>query len=112
VITAAAGSAGVPAFIGSFSSATARGLLLKHYALGKFVVSPIAGSTTITDATTASALSGATLKFKTGLPVASAPNYGVIVTTDLTTSAKYVPIYSKDLVHSNGLIQVTAGIIQ
>ncbi|MBX7124883.1 MAG: fasciclin domain-containing protein [Cyclobacteriaceae bacterium] len=114
VITAAAGAAGVPAFLASLSQAQARGLLLNHYVLGKWVTTGADGTTTfpIESGKSATAMSTGKLYFLSGLTPSANNPYGIIVTTDLNTTSKYAPIVIKDLSVNNGKIQVIAGILQ
>jgi uncharacterized surface protein with fasciclin (FAS1) repeats len=113
VITAiAGGSANVQAFLDGFDATEARALLLNHYVAGtKFVVTASGGSTTITNDATTDAVSGTDLTFKTGLPTSANNPYGVIVTVDPANTSKYAPIVVKDVSHSNGIIQVIAGML-
>lgn len=112
VITAAAGSAGVPAFLNSLNAATSRAILLNHYILGKYVVTSTTGATVFTTATIQNpGIGGKTLTVVVGTPSAQNP-FGVTVSSSSTPGAtNSYPIVSKDISHTNGFVQVIAGIL-
>jgi len=119
VFEAAASGLGVTAtaFIDSFTTGatgTARAVLLNHYVIGKYVVTATAGSTTLTNGATLTPLNGDTKKITilTGQTVSAQNPYGVVLSNTPGTAASFRPIVSKDLAHSNGIIQVFGGILQ
>lgn len=94
---------------------TARALLLNHYVIGKYVVSATAGSTTITNQLQVTPLSGVKITFVTGTTVSANNPYGVVLSNlapdNANFSASLKPIVSKDVAHSNGVVQVFGGLL-
>jgi uncharacterized surface protein with fasciclin (FAS1) repeats len=109
----AGGEANVDAFINSFSQASARAVLLNHYVPGKYVVTAQSGATAFSNGLQVNAASGKQLTMSVGAASTSNP-YGVAATYTITgtSTTGVAPIVSKDIVNSNGVIQVIAGIIQ
>lgn len=121
VFEAAATAAGktATAFVDGFSTGgdgSARAILLNHYVIGKYVVTAATGSTTITDLLQVTPLSGKKITFKTGTTVSAQNPYGVVLSnlepTSGNFSASLKPIVSKDVAHSNGIVQAFGGILQ
>ena len=116
VITAAAGSAGVAAFLGTFDATKARGFLLNHYVLGKYVVTASTGSTAFSNGLSLTPISGKKITVIAG-PVnpATNPNGFYVTNKDVAITAAYAPIFVKDLSSSagisNGVIQVIGGLL-
>jgi len=123
VITAAAGSAGVTTYINNLTADAARSLLLRHYVIGKYVVTAAAGSTAFSTLLPAGSTTGTgsisanvNLGGKSvtvSISTASTQNpFGVAVSTTPTIANSFAPIVSKDLPHTNGVVQVIGGILQ
>ena len=114
---AAGGAANANAFIDNFTpggTGTARAVLLNHYVMGKYVVTASSGSTTFTNAMTIEPLTGPTktITVLTGQTVSAQNPYGVVLSNTPGTPSSFRPIVSKDLAHSNGIVQVYGGILQ
>ncbi|MFZ6013301.1 MAG: fasciclin domain-containing protein [Bacteroidota bacterium] len=90
---------------------TAAVTLKNHIVMGKYVVTAAAGSTTLTNGLTMSSLASVTLTTVVGTPSAPSNPYGVVMTSPSTPTSQ-APIVSKDLAHSNGIVQVIAGILK
>lgn len=91
-----------------------RSFLLNHVVAGKFGVAAGTDVTVMgtTGQTITSSFSAKTISVVIAPVGATNPN-GVIVTTgSLTDNTKYAPIFTKDLPHSNGIIQVIGGVLQ
>jgi uncharacterized surface protein with fasciclin (FAS1) repeats len=108
---AAGGAANVDAFIGTFTAAQARAILLNHFVSGKYTVDAAAGATTITNNLTLTPLTGTgkNITVITGNPALTP--YGVGLSNTPGTAASFRPIVVKDLAHSNGVIQVFGGLM-
>lgn len=103
---------GASAFVSSLSAAQARGLLLNHYAPGKYVVTAASGATTISNGGTISVATGPTKAITTVTGNAALAPYGVGLSNTPLTPTSFRPIVVKDLAHSNGIIQVFGGLLQ
>jgi uncharacterized surface protein with fasciclin (FAS1) repeats len=118
VFEAAATAAGITAtqLVDSFTtggSGTARAVLLNHYVIGKYVVTAAAGSTTFTNGQViTTVLSGKAITVLTGQTVSAQNPYGVVLSNNPATPSTFRPIVSKDVSHSNGIVQVFGGILQ
>jgi hypothetical protein len=81
--------------------------------VGKYVVTASTGSTTLTNGATLTPLTEAKkITVLTGQTVSAQNPYGVVLSNTPATTSTFRPIVSKDVVHSNGLIQVFGGILQ
>ncbi len=103
------------ATVTALTSAADKGrlLLLNHLVAGKYGVA--AGTDITVMATTGQTIIPFSTKTITVIKAtAGATNpFGVIVTTGAATDqTKYAPIFSKDIAHSNGIIQVIGGLLQ
>jgi uncharacterized surface protein with fasciclin (FAS1) repeats len=117
VFEAAATAAGITstALVDSFTTGgdgTARAVILNHYVFGKYVVTETAGSTTLTNGATLVPLTQKSITVLTGTTVSAQNPYGVVLSNTPTVQASFLPIVSKDLAHSNGVIQVYGGILK
>lgn len=113
VFSAAAGGEGnVSAFINSFSAASARAVLLNHYVSGKYTVDASSGTSTFSNGLTLTPLSGTSKNITVITGNSSMTPYGVGLSNTPLVATSFRPIVVKDLAHSNGVIQVFAGILQ
>jgi uncharacterized surface protein with fasciclin (FAS1) repeats len=97
--------------VNSLTAEQARAVLLNHYLPGKYVVTATSGATTITNGMTIVPASGAS---KTVVAITGNANmspYGVGLSNTPGTPTSFRPIVVKDLAHSNGYIQVFAGLL-
>jgi uncharacterized surface protein with fasciclin (FAS1) repeats len=98
--------------VNALTADQARAVLLNHYVAGKYVVTAQSGATTFTNLQQLTPASGAGKNITVSVGAASSSNpYGVALSNTPGTPSSFRPIVVKDLAHSNGYIQVFAGLL-
>jgi len=112
---ATAASTTPTAFIDQFTAGaegTARAILLNHYVLGRYVVSASTGAEVMHHGGVLDPLSHKTITVFVSTASPSNP-YGVAISNTVDSPAEsFRPIVTKDVIHTNGIIQVFGGILQ
>jgi uncharacterized surface protein with fasciclin (FAS1) repeats len=103
---------GGDAFVGTLTAATARALLLNHYISGKYVVTASAAGTTIVNGASYVPATGSSKTIVAVTGNSALSPYGVGISNTPSVATSFRPIVVKDLVHSNGVIQVFGGLLQ